>query len=95
MKNIKECGPDWFPLWLKGKVLNCFFKEMCIEHDELYDLGGDETDRYNADWSFWASMKEETAKFGIMKRVLRLITAVSFITWVRLFGWISFNYKEK
>ena len=56
MKNIKECGPDWFPVWLKGKVLNCFFKEMCIEHDELYDLGGNGVSDYSSlHWATKAS----------------------------------------
>ena len=87
------CGPEWLPTVIKSLLFNWFFEASCNRHDEGYAEGGNEGRRYECDQLFWLAMRRDTLHYDGIGRAARWLMALAFFVMVRLFGWMSFNYK--
>lgn len=94
-KQSNGCGPSWLPSFIKELLFNWFHEASCDKHDEGYEQGGDEVRRFECDWKFWLAMHRDTLRLKGVKRWLAWMHAVLFFAFVRLLGWVQFNYDGK
>ena len=100
MKNNKtttvqrQCGPSYLPEAVNSLLFGWFFNTSCVQHDENYDKGSTESDRYNFDKIFLKSMVEDVKELPVHQKIVALPLAVIYFTGVRLLGWINFSYKD-
>ena len=87
-------GPWWFPSVLRAAltwISSFFFDEAAwVKHDEGYALG--DPSRAVCDWKFLQAMIRDASRTTRLHRMLAcLLIALFFYTFVRLFGWLSYN----
>lgn len=80
--------------YIKPPYAKLFYAACCI-HDNDYDIGGNKTDRHNADIRLFHNMTQTISKgnYGVLKTLLLTNMAVIYYTSVRIFGHQYFNYK--
>lgn len=92
------CGEGSKGVWLD--VPEFVFHDDCCLHDYLYNLGGTEADRKEADLIFYQAMKRSAIKHGDdlgllpLDRLSYLFAAWVYYRAVRLFGKRFFNYTK-
>ena len=95
-------GAGWMPGWLRNFIterMNWFFEKASWRHHDFgYAIGGDEFDRWRADFKFLCAMLKDALTQslvpGIVSIPLALIISVLFFLGVLFFGWSSFNYRQ-
>ena len=104
-------GAGWMPGRLRNFIterMNWFFEKASWRHHDFgYAIGGDELDRWRADFKFLCAMlkdamtqskrKDEVKRsqlLGLIRIPIALIVSVLFFLGVLFFGWSSFNYRQ-
>jgi len=82
------------------KAPNFIFEASCNKHDELYEKGGKEVDRFIADFLFWWYMNKDVNLFAKkywyvypLSYLLGFMWAALYCIAVRIGGKKYFNYK--
>jgi len=90
------CGGFW--KWFKPPHSN-FFKDECNTHDSLYSIGGNSIDRYIADLLLLKYMLKKVSEYYYKRKPVSrywfYVICTCYFIGVRLFGYSSFNYKNK
>lgn len=86
------CGPEWFPQWLINLLFGWFFEASCRRHDFAYSRGGDSVDRKAADKGFLKAMLRDAERLTGVERFLAHKVSIAFYLFVRVFGWMAFEY---
>lgn len=101
---MSACGPNSnnLPIRLFCKLIphNIFFSECCNIHDEMYESGGDEYNRKNADVLLFRLMIEKAINYFIKRNMISSIVWYIFLSYlyylmIRVFGKKYFNYNKK
>ena len=90
MQTTNGCGG-------KGSFINppqFIFKASCNKHDELYNKGGNEYDRYVADQLFYQYMKEDVRDSEFYLHPYYSFWAWAYFKSVRIGGRKFFNYTS-
>lgn len=92
-------GPAWLPQWfcnLAAKYFKRLYRIECQQrHDLGYIIGGGAADRFASDLTLLAMMRRDSARqHGFKRRVANYISDLFFLA-VRLFGLLSFNWREE
>ncbi|MFT4072826.1 MAG: hypothetical protein QM654_12995 [Dysgonamonadaceae bacterium] len=93
---VNGCGAcsGWLS-WIKPPH-HKFFKNACILHDELYNLGGTEEDRKKADKRLFSEMVKHSQEYFTDKSISSqwwfVTLAYGYYKAVRWFGKGQFNY---
>ena len=73
-----------------------FQNASCKVHDDNYKTGGTSFDRLTADTGFlWRMCQDANQQPTKTLKRKAVYSAVLYFILVRLFGWLSFNYKKK
>ncbi len=93
---MNGCGGE--NSWLNPP--NFIFLSSCNKHDEMYEKGGKEVDRFIADFLFWWYMHKDVRKFANkywyiypIAYLVGFLWAATYCTAVRIGGKKFFNYK--
>ena len=81
----------------KGGIFNppeFLFHASCNQHDFYYWRGGDESDRKEADDTYYDKMKEDVAEASAIKRPFYGCMAWIYYKAVRIVGKKFFNYTD-
>lgn len=70
------------------------FHASCNQHDFYYWRGGDETDRKEADETFYKFMKKDVSEAKWFRKPFYGIAAYTYYKSVRVFGKKFFNYCD-
>lgn len=71
-----------------------FHNASCKVHDDNYKKGGTRDDRMKADIGFlWRMCEDANQQEKLNKKRKAIYSAIVYFMLVRLFGWISFNWK--
>lgn len=84
------CASGWLK-WFRPPY-GILFSECCEMHDILYNLGGSEEDRKEADKSLYIDMVKLSLEFKPLKSMWLAVIAYLYYLCVRLFGKRYFNY---
>lgn len=57
------CELAWLPTWIK------LFEASCNKHDDGYENGGDDTRRFECDWTFLQAMRCDVKRLKWYYRV--------------------------
>ena len=92
-------GPGWLPQWFCNEMAFYFKKLYKItvqeRHDCSYIVGGNANFRSFCDSTLLERMREDSATFeGEQKRLAYFVSDLIYIV-VRLFGWLSFQWRER
>lgn len=83
----------------KGGYLNppdWIFTASCDHHDFHYWVGGNEYDRWKADWKFYMAMRQDAHDKGnFFTRPFYFLLAWAYYQAVRKFGRVAFHYGRK
>ncbi len=95
---VNGLGPWWFPdKWRRvlTNLSNQFFDEASwIKHDEGYERG--DPARQICDLKFLQAMLRDASKTSRVWKIWACVCLAGFFwTMVRLFGWMSYNYKPE
>ena len=72
------------------------FTADCKIYDENYTKGGTKEDKLNADLGFfWRILHDVNQVSDYRKKKRAIYTAIFYFLCVRLFGWVTFNYKHE
>jgi len=72
-----------------------FQNASCKIHDDMYKSGGTSIDRLTADTGFlWRMCQDANQQQTLLKKKMAVYSAILYFIAVRLFGWLSFNYKK-
>lgn len=73
-----------------------FQNASCKIHDDNYKAGGNSFDRLTADVGFlWRMVQDANQQPTLLRKKMAVYSANLYFIAVRMFGWISFNYKNK
>lgn len=97
LNNIKTngCGANSGVFKNFKPPYHLFFKASCNLHDEGYNKGGTERDRWYADNRFWLAMRLDiykSVKNPFLRQYYFMWCRIYYIA-VRLFGKKQFNYN--
>ncbi len=92
-------GPGWLPQWFCNKMTGLFRRlyEIAVQerHDFGYMVGGNADFRYKCDRKLLEMMRADCDRFnGEKKRLACFVSDLIYLV-VRLFGWLSFNWRER
>lgn len=83
------CGPRGLN-WL---IYDWVFLSSCRRHDFAYGRGGNELDRWHADWMFYRNMLVNAWAQGCVGcGIWYSLMATLYYLAVMLFGWMGFDY---
>lgn len=88
------CGPNWLPKKVKDLLFNWFYESPCDDHDKAYRKGGNELDRWRADFVFLRSMLLNLFNIHPIAFPIAAVQALVFYLLVMLFGWTRFTYTD-
>lgn len=78
------------------KPPNFIFTASCDHHDFHYWVGGNEYDRWEADWKFYLAMLQDAYDLGNwFTRIWYYLLAWVYYQAVRKFGRVAFHYGRK
>lgn len=71
------------------------FSASAKQHDEDYERGGDKMDKLTTDVGFfWRMLSDANKQETFSRKRLAVYIAIIYFLFVRVFGWIGFNYKK-
>lgn len=93
MEDVNGCGGKGS--WIKPPH-SAFFEASCNIHDEGYNKGGDEANRFECDGKFFIMMIKDTFRINkSFKRLYFQLWAFTYFIAVRIGGKKYFNYNKK
>lgn len=91
MEDVNGCGGKGS--WIKPPYA-AFFEASCNKHDEGYDKGGTEANRFECDGKFFIMMIKDTFKINKpLKRLYFQLWSFLYFVAVRIGGKKYFNYN--